>query len=67
VKAKTITKEQVKKRLQCYDHKERKEITLEFLKGVLEEQLTPALQKLQQSAKPAVMGNLSVIDDNLMS
>jgi len=46
VKTKPITKELVKKRLQCHNYKEQKEITLEILKGVPKERLPPTMQKL---------------------
>jgi len=67
VKTKPLTKKQVKEKWQHHSYKELKEIALEILKGVAKEQLMPTLLKLQQSTKPVVMGNLSVIDDNPMS
>jgi len=62
LKTKPVSKEQAKKRLQhC---KEQNEIALEFLDEIPNDRLTPKQrrlqQKLRQSAKPVVMGNLSV-------
>jgi len=67
VKTKPLTKEQVKEKWKNHGYKDLKEIALEILKEVPQEQLVPKLRILQQSTKPVVMGNLSVIDDNPMS
>jgi len=63
VKTKPITKEQVWKNLQCHKHKEQKEIALELLKGVWDDQLTPRMQKAQQKPTPVVMEGLSILKD----
>jgi len=67
LKAKRSTKVRIKECLLRHNQQEMKEIALESLKGIPEEQLMPTARKLRQSTKPVVMGNLSIPEENLMS
>jgi len=64
VKTKPITKARIIKDVLQHSRQQQKEIALEALKGIPMERLMPVLRKLRLSAKPVVMGNLTVKNAN---